>query len=91
MSGPPALPLAGTLVIAGQIYVDKMIGTSAPAKPAARRFSSRRPAAAATPGRRDRVRRHTGAEAPSDDGQKKKAVSERMSTYWAERTGNAAK
>ena len=49
MSGPPALPLAGTLVIAGQIYVDKMIGTSAPAKPAARRFSSRRPAAAATP------------------------------------------
>ena len=36
-------------MIAGQIYVDKMIGTSAPAKPAARRFSSRRPAAAATP------------------------------------------
>ena len=29
--------------------VDKMLGTSAPAKPAARRSSSRRPAAAATP------------------------------------------
>ena len=68
-----------------------MFGTSAPAKPAARRFSSRRPAAAATP----------VAETASDatpttkrrpmTAKETKAVSERMSTYWAERRKNAAK
>ena len=65
--------------------VDKMLGTSAPAKPAARRSSSRRPAAAATPVAGDRVRRQADEEAPTDDGREKKAVSERMTASWAER------
>ena len=58
--------------------VDKMLVTSAPAKPAARRSSSRRPAAAATPvaetasdAKPTRKRRPMTAE-------EKKAVSERM-------------
>ena len=65
--------------------VDKILGTSAPpAKPAARRSSSRRTVAAATP----------VAETPPDAqptrkrramSKRKKAVSERMTVYWAER------
>ena len=51
-------------------HVDKMLGTSAPAKPAARRSSSRRPAAAGHPGRGDRVRRQADEEAPTDDGRR---------------------
>ena len=71
--------------------VDKMLETSAPAKPAARRSSSRRPAAAATP----------VAETPPDakptrkrrtmSDEEKNAVSERMTAYWAERRKKAAK
>ena len=71
--------------------VDQMLGTSAPAKPAARRSSSRRPAAAATP----------VAETASDatptrkrrpmTAKEKEAVSERMKASWAERRKNAAK
>ena len=71
--------------------VDKMLGTSAPAKPAARRSSSRRPAAAATPvaetasdAKPTRNRRPMTAE-------EKKAVSERMTASWAERRKKAAK
>ena len=71
--------------------VDKMLGTSAPAKPAARRSSSRRPAAAATPvaetasdAKPTRKRRPMTAE-------EKKAVSERMTASWAERRKKAAK
>ena len=71
--------------------VDKMLVTSVPAKPAARRSPSRRPAAAATP----------VAETPSDaqptrkrramSAEEKEAVSERMRAYWAERRKKAAK
>ena len=50
--------------------VDKMLGTSAPAKPAARRSSSRRPAAAGTPLAEDRGRPHSDEEAPFDDGRR---------------------
>ena len=72
--------------------VDKILGTSAPpAKPAARRSSSRRPAAAATPvaetasdAKPTRKRRPMTAE-------EKKAVSERMTASWAERRKKAAK
>ena len=70
--------------------VDKMLGTSAPAKPAARRSSSRRPAAAATPvaaasdAKPTRKRRPMTAE-------EKKAVSERMTASWAERRKKTAK
>ena len=71
--------------------VDKMLVTSAPAKPAARRSSSRRPAAAATPvaetasdAKPTRKRRPMTAE-------EKKAVSERMTASWAERRKKAAK
>ena len=88
---PPLFRLPALSVIAGQIYVDKMLGTSAPAKPAARGFSSRRPAAAVTP----------VAETASDatptrkrrpmTAKEKKAVSERMRAYWAERRKQAAK
>ena len=66
--------------------VDKILGTSAPpAKPAARRSSSRRTAAAATPvaatppdAQPTRKRRAMSAE-------ERKAVSERMTVYWAKR------
>ena len=71
--------------------VDKMLGTSAPAQPAARRSSAQRPAAAATP----------VAETASDatptrkrrpmTAKEKEAVSERMRAYWAERRKKAAK
>ena len=67
--------------------VDKMLVTS----PAARRPSSRRPAAAATPvaetasdAKPTRKRRPMTAE-------EKKAVSERMTASWAERRKKAAK
>ena len=66
--------------------VDKILGTSTPpAKPVARRSSSRRTTAAATPvaetppdAKPTRERRPMTAE-------EKKAVSERMTAYWAER------
>ena len=72
--------------------VDKILGTSAPAKPAARRSSSRRTAAAAaTP----------VAETASDatptrkrrpmTAKEKEAVSERMKASWAARRKKAAK
>ena len=71
--------------------VDKMLVTSAPAQPAARRSSAQRPAAAATP----------VAETASDatptrkrrpmTAKEKEAVSERMKASWAERRKNAAK
>ena len=71
--------------------VDQMLGTSAPAKPAAPRSSSRRPAAAATPvaetasdAKPTRKRRPMTAT-------EKEAVSERMKASWAERRKNAAK
>ena len=72
--------------------VDKILGTSAPpAKPAGRRSSSRRTAAAATPvaetppdAQPTRKRRAMSAE-------EKKAVSERMTVYWAERRKKTAK
>ena len=71
--------------------VDQMLGTSAPAKPAARRSSSRRPAAVATPvpetasdAKPTRKRRPMTAK-------EKEAVSERMKASWAERRKNAAK
>ena len=71
--------------------VDKMLVTSAPAKPAARRSSSRRPAAVATPvaetasdAKPTRKRRPMTAE-------EKKAASERMTASWAERRKKAAK
>ena len=71
--------------------VDKMLGTSAPAQPAPRRSSSRRPAAAATPvaetasdAKPTRKRRPMTAE-------EKKAVSERMKASWAARRRKAAK
>ena len=71
--------------------VDQMLGTSAPAKPAARRSSSRRPAAVPPPvpetasdAKPTRKRRQITAK-------EKEAVSERMSAYWAERRKNAAK
>ena len=50
--------------------VDKLLGTSAPAKPAARRSSSRRPAVAATPVAETASDATPGEEAPSDDGQR---------------------
>ena len=50
--------------------VGQMLGTSAPAKPAARRSSSRRPASGDYPGPGDRGRRQADEEAPSDDGQR---------------------
>ena len=71
--------------------VDKILGTSAPAPPAARRSSSRRPAAMATP----------VAETASDatptrkrrpmTAKEKEAVSERMKASWAARRRKAAK
>ena len=73
--------------------VDKILGTSAPAKPAARRSSARRPPAAAaatfvaetasdaTPARKRRPM--TAKE--------KEAVSERMKASWAARRKKAAK
>ena len=71
--------------------VDKMLVTSAPAKPAARRSSPRRPAAAATPvaetasdAKPTRKRRPMTAE-------EKEAVSERMKASWAARRKKAAK
>ena len=70
--------------------VDKILGTSAPAKPAGR-SSSRRPAAAAT----------AVAETASDatparkrrpmTAEEKEAVSERMKASWAARRKKAAK
>ena len=50
--------------------VDKILGTSAPAKPAARRSSARRPAAAATPVAETASAATPAEEAPSDDGQR---------------------
>ena len=71
--------------------VDKILGASAPAKPAARRSSSPRPAAVATP----------VAETASDatptrkrrpmTAKEKEAVSERMKASWAARRKKAAK
>ena len=67
------------------------VDPSAPAKPAARRSSSRRPAAVATPvpetasdAKPTRKRRPMTAK-------EKEAVSERMKASWAERRKNAAK
>ena len=71
--------------------VDKMLGTSAPAKPAARRSSSRRPAAVPPPvpetasdAKPTRKRRQMTAK-------EKEAVSERMTASWAERRKKATK
>ena len=71
--------------------VDKILGASAPAKPAARRSSSQRPAAVAT----------SVAETASDatprrkrrpmTAKEKEAVSERMKASWAARRKKAAK
>ena len=71
--------------------VEEILGTSAPAKPAARRSSSRRTATAATP----------VAETASDatptrkrrpmTAKEKEAVSERMKASWAARRKKAAK
>ena len=73
--------------------VDKILGASAPAKPAARRSSSQQTAAVATPvaetasdatPTRKRKRRPMTAK-------EKEAVSERMKASWAARRKKAAK
>ena len=71
--------------------VDRFLGASAPAKPAARRSSSQRPAAVATPVAGDRVRRHTDEERRPMTAKEKEAVSERMKASWAARRKKAAK
>ena len=71
--------------------VDKMLGTSAPAKPAARRSSSRRPAAAGTPLAETAADPTPTRKRRSMTAEEKKAVSERMTAYWAERRKKAAK
>ena len=71
--------------------VDKILGTSAPTKPAARRSSSRRPAAAATPVAETASDATPTRKRRSMTAKEKKAVSERMRAYWAERRKKAAK
>ena len=71
--------------------VDQMLGTSAPAKPAARRSSSRRPAAAATPVAETASDATPTRKRRAMTAKEKKAVSERMTAYWAERRKKAAK
>ena len=73
--------------------VDKLLGTSAPARPAARRSSSPRPAAAAaaTPVAETASDATPTRKRRSMTAKEKKAVSERMTAYWAERRKKAAK
>ena len=73
--------------------VDKILGTSAPAQPAARRSSSRRPAAAAaaTPVAETASVATPTRKRRSMTAKEKKAVSERMTAYWAERRKKTAK
>ena len=71
--------------------VDKMLETSAPAKPAARRSSSRRPAAAATAVAETASDATPMRKRRSMTAKEKKVVSERMTAYWAERRKKAAK
>ena len=71
--------------------VDKILGTSAPAKPAARRSSSRRPAAAATPVAETASDATPARKRRPMTAKEKEAVSERMKASWAARRKKAAK
>ena len=71
--------------------VDKMLGTSAPAKPAARRSSARRPAAAATPVAETASDATPARKRRPMTAKEKEAVSERMKASWAARRKKAAK
>ena len=71
--------------------VDKILGISAPATPAARRSSSRRPAAAATPVAETASDATPTRKRRAMTAKEKKAVSERMTASWAERRNKAAK
>ena len=72
--------------------VDKMIlGTSAPAKPAARRSSARRLAAAATPVAETASDATPARKRRPMTAKEKEAASERMKASWAERRKKAAK
>ena len=71
--------------------VDKILGTSAPAKPAARRSSARRPAAAATPVAETASDATPARKRRPMTAKEKEAVSERMKASWAARRKKAAK
>ena len=71
--------------------VDKILGTSAPVQPAARRSSSRRPAAAATPVAETASDATPTRKRRSMTAKEKEAVSERMKASWAARRKKAAK
>ena len=71
--------------------VDKILGTSAPAKPAARGSSSRRPAAAATPVAETASDATPARKRRPMTAEEKEAVSERMKASWAARRKKAAK
>ena len=71
--------------------VDKILGTSVPAKPAARRSSSRRPAAAATPVAETASDATPARKRRPMTAKEKEAVSERMKASWAARRKKAAK
>ena len=62
--------------------VDKILGTSAPAKPAARRSSARRPAAAATPVAETASDATPARKRRPMTAKEKEAVSERMKASW---------
>ena len=70
--------------------VDKILGTSAPAKPAGR-SSSRRPAAAATPVAETASDATPARKRRPMTAEEKEAVSERMKASWAARRKKAAK
>ena len=71
--------------------VDKLLGTSPPAKPAARRSSSRRPAVAATPVAETASDATPARKRRPMTAKEKEAVSERMKASWAARRKKAAK
>ena len=75
----------------GAIAIDLILGTSAPAKPAARRSSSRRPAAAATPVAETASDATPARKRRPMTAEEKEAVSERMKASWAARRKKAAK
>ena len=71
--------------------VDKILGTSAPAKPAARRSSALRPAAATTPVAETASDATPARKRRPMTAKEKEAVSERMKASWAARRKKAAK
>ena len=72
--------------------VEQLLGASAPqAKPAARRSSPRRKAAAAAPVTETAVDAKPKRKRRQMSPEEKKAVSERMTAYWASRRKKAGK